>query len=291
MKSIARTLALILILLALAGCNFPIPGAEPATLPDENLLPAVSVGPLAPEVVETTPMDGSRLSAAGEIDIYFNQPMDHASVEGAVTANSALNGSFTWEDDLHLVFKPAQPWPADSELEITVGTGAKSADGLTLEEPYQWRYQSADYLRLVQALPEDQTREIDPQSAIVASFNQPVVPLGAASDLPAGFTISPAAAGRGEWLNTSTYIFYPNPALTGGQEYTVTLNPDLDSAAGTSLDTASSWAFKTLSPGYQSYSPQLKELHVRLDEPVRVTFNQAMDPASVEEGFWMVGQE
>ena len=84
-------------------------------------------------------------------------------------------------DDLHLVFKPAQPWPADSELEISLGTGAKSTDGLSLEEPYQWHYQTADYLRLVQELPEDQTREIDPESAIVASFNQPVVPLGAPS--------------------------------------------------------------------------------------------------------------
>ncbi|MFN2145776.1 MAG: Ig-like domain-containing protein, partial [Anaerolineales bacterium] len=291
MKWIARTLVLILILLALAGCNFPIPGAEPTPLPDENLLPAVSVGPLPPEVVETTPMDGSRLSAAGEIDIYFNQPMNRASVEGAITSNSALNGSFTWVDDLHLVFKPAQPWPANSEIEIAVGAGAKSADGLAFEGAYQWRYQSADYLRLVQALPEDQTQEIDPGSEIVASFNQPVVPLGAASDLPAGFTISPEANGRGEWLNTSTYIFYPNPALTGGQEYTVTLNPDLASAAGTSLDSTSRWTFRTLSPGYRSYSPQLNELHVRLDAPVTVTFNQAMDPKSVEDGFILVDQD
>ena len=68
---------------------------------------------------------------------------------------------------------------------------------------------------------------------MVATFTRPVTGLGAdPKSLPPAFSLDPAAKGRGEWLNTSTYIFYPEPGLTGGLQYTVTPNPDLKSALG-----------------------------------------------------------
>jgi hypothetical protein len=69
-------------------------------------------------------------------------------------------------------------------------------------------YTTGDYLRLVQNLPDHNARDVNPTSAIVAAFNQPVVALGAdPASLPAAFTLSPTAAGQGEWINTGC-IFY-----------------------------------------------------------------------------------
>jgi uncharacterized protein YfaS (alpha-2-macroglobulin family) len=275
---------------ALTGCTLPIPGGEPTPIPQADALPAVSVGPLPPGLVETDPLPGSELSLNQEITFYFNQPMDRASVEEAMKGTPALNGTFTWQDDSILVFTPTQPWEPNSTLSITLNTLAKSDGGLTLQQPVTVEYPTTDYLRLNQMLPMQGTQEVAPESAIVVSFNEPVVALGAGDDLPPAFSLEPFADGQGEWLNTSTYVFYPEPALFGGTMYTVRVDPNLKSTGGTGLDSSGIWTFYTLEPGFTSYSPQKDALHVRLDEPVVVTFNQAMDTVSVEGAFTLIDE-
>ena len=72
----------------------------------------------------------------------------------------------------------------------------KAQNGLTLPEPSQFSYTTSAYLAVTQMLPEADTPAADPAAAVVATFNQPVVALGAeAAELPAGFTLAPQVAG------------------------------------------------------------------------------------------------
>jgi hypothetical protein len=88
---------------------------------------------------------------------------------------------------------------------------------LSTSLPVSYQFQTVGYLSLENVLPEADTSDVNPTSAVVAAFNYPVVPLGGdPAGLPAGFSIEPAAAGHGEWINTSTYIYYPEPALELG---------------------------------------------------------------------------
>ncbi len=276
-----------MLILLLTACTLPTEqppaGATEAAVIDTA---PVSVGPLPPALVESVPLSGSELPLLGAITFYFNQAMDAASVEAALSANSALNGSYQWLDDSTVSFTPRAPWQPDSTVEITLDASLRSSGGLNALEPVTLTYDTVDYLRLAQNLPEQDTFEVDPTTAIVAAFTSPVVPLGAQSaDLPVAFTIEPAATGQGEWLNTSTYIFYPQPGLDGGQLYTVRLNPDLKSVAGAPLESPGMWTFVTAEPHLLTYSPGQDVLHVRLDEPVTLSFNQPMDTASVEALF------
>lgn len=282
---------LLVLALTLAGCTLPTPGEAAATAPSEDVLPASPVGPLPPALVETAPLPGSEISVGGEFTFYFNQPMDKDSVERALQGDPALVGSYEWRDNATLAFSPARPFPPNTPVNISLAASAESAEGLAMESPVAFSYQTADYLRLNQALPADGTSEVNPETAIVAAFNQPVVALGADSgDLPAAFTLDPVAGGRGEWLNTSTYIFYPDPALNGGQEYRVSVNMDLESTDGTPLEFSGPWTFSTLQPGFETYSPSMDAPQVRLDAPVVVAFNQAMDAQSVEAAFSLVDE-
>lgn len=291
-KMVARLGMIALLVLLVSGCSFPSREQDSPDGTATTVLQARSVGPLSPALVETTPMPGSEIPVAGEITFYFNQAMDKSSVETAIKGSPALNGTFRWTDDATLVFSPAQPWPQNTDLTISLESAALSADGLAMEAPVDLKFSTADYLRLTQGLPEAETLEIAPGSAIVAAFNQPVVALGPdTGDSPAGFTLEPAAEGQGEWLNTSTYIFYPSPALSGGQTYQVTINPDLHSTDGSPLESATGWTFTTLLPGYVGYVPEQGALHVRLDAPVVVQFNQGMDRESVEQAFRMVDDQ
>src|SRR5687768_9140196 len=81
-------------------------------------------------------------------------------------------------------------------------------------------------LRVTEVLPSPDTQNVAADAAITVIFNRPVVPLVVAEEmdtLPDPLTITPSVAGEGEWLNTSIYMFRPDPAFAGGREYTVTV--------------------------------------------------------------------
>ena len=284
-------LILALFVLVFSACSLadeiPLPNGFVATsTPQEALATptALQAEILPPEVVETAPLSGSRIPLQGEIVFYFNQPMDRVSVESALHVEPAVSGDFEWTDDATIKFTPRESLAAGSSLNIAFDAGAKSVLGSALPESLSYSFDTAEALHPVQVLPQDGSVDLGVDSAIVVSFDQPVVPLGAeAEDLPSAFSLEPGASGQGEWLNTSTYIFYPD-ALGGGVIYTATLNPDLVSVAGTSLERTENWSFTTAYPRLLEISPST-EIPLPLDLEWTFTFNQPMDQASVEANF------
>ncbi|MBA3868389.1 MAG: Ig-like domain-containing protein, partial [Anaerolineae bacterium] len=107
---------------------------------------------------------------------------------------------------------------------------------------------------------------------------------------PSPITIAPDATGKGEWLNTSIYVFHPDPALAGGTQYTITVNPALTAQDGATLEKPFSWSFKTSAPVVVEVNPQAQATDVTLDSTVQVKFNQPMNHASTEAAFSLVGQ-
>jgi uncharacterized protein YfaS (alpha-2-macroglobulin family) len=287
---IISTLILISLAWSLPGCSKIFP-KKPTPTPTTGITlpsatPTQTPQTLPPALVETDPLPGAQIALKNPITFYFNQPMQHASVEGAVAGEPALSGSFDWRDDSTLTFTPDTPLLPDTSVTINITTTAQSAKGMALLRPISLSYTTSGYLNLVQSLPEADASDVDPTSAVVAAFNQPVVPLGAdQSSLPAGFTLMPSADGRGEWINTSTYIFYPEPALAGGSSYQVSINPDLTSTNGSPLESAAGWSFSTVLPRLVSVQPSEGTINARLDTNVQLNFSYSMDTASVEANF------
>ncbi|UCD42158.1 MAG: Ig-like domain-containing protein, partial [Chloroflexota bacterium] len=293
-------IAVFMVLLISSACSFPSPEPETptpspfqefeeqptATFPVE---PTPTPQVLPPGLVESDPPPNSEVGLDGPVIFYFNQSMDHGSVERAF---SGLSGRFEWLDESTLVFTPDEPLTPTSQINLQFDTQAQAANGLALVEPISLVYHAAGFLNLAQNLPEDGTTEVDPSAAIVATFNRPVVPLGAdQSNVPAAFSVEPAAEGRGEWINTSTYAFYPEPPLAGGTEYTVQLSSDLTGLDGSPLENRLSWSFTTTEPNILSIEPGDGSGNVSLDSEIRFTFNQPMDPDSVESEFTMLDAE
>src|SRR3990172_5098411 len=223
------SLSLVLFMLAcslpgLFGRDAATPISTSALLPT-LLPPRPSPQPLPPMLVESDPLPGAELALSSPISLYFNQPMERSSVEAALTIQPTIDGRLTWRDEATLVFSPSQPLAPESEINLTIKPEARARNGLSLPQPIQLNFQTVGYLRLTHSLPAPGTQDVNPASAVVASFNRPVVSLGAEpASLAAPFQIEPAAPGEGEWINTSTYIFYPEPALEGGRTYTVQLD-------------------------------------------------------------------
>ena len=259
--------------------------------------PTYTPQPLPPTIVESEPPAGSTIPLQEPITLYFNQDMDQASVESAISGVPALSGTFTWKNSSTLIYSPDSPLQPDTSLVIHLGTSAKAINGLSLTEPLQIDYYVPDNLLATHLLPTPEGSEIDPASAIVVTFNQPVVPLGAPlSEAPPAFSLSPAVSGTGEWINTSTYMFTAEPGLSGGVTYQAKISSTLRSTFGTGLDPESptSWTFSTSYPQLLDFSPHDGAGNVVLDAELELNFNQAMDPDSVKDNLRFVsgtGQE
>jgi uncharacterized protein YfaS (alpha-2-macroglobulin family) len=216
-----------------------------------------------------------------------------ASVETALTADLPDGFLFNWVDDSTLSVTPKTALPADGRINFTLATSAKAASGLALLAPLTFSYHIVGPLRVAQVLPADQAKDVSPDSAVVVTFNQPVVALGAdATGLPAGLSLAPSAPGKGEWLNTSTYVFHPDPELAGGSDYVARVNPQLVSTSGAALaanDQNEAWAFHTSTPALQAITPKDTDGALALDPAFQLTFNQPMDRASTEANFALSG--
>ncbi|HEX6302914.1 MAG TPA: Ig-like domain-containing protein, partial [Anaerolineales bacterium] len=291
-RSVLLLLVHLLIALSFA-CSFPIISQETPTptappqiasrtgTPPPPPTPTSTPQPLPPQIIEVDPPPGGELPVQGGITLYFNQAMDRDSVEAALSGQA---GRFEWQDDASLTILPESPLTPDSAVNLSLDAGAQAANGLSFSEPVDLHYRVVGYLNLVERLPEPGAAGVDPASAVVATFNLPVVPLGGeAETLPPAFTLSPDAQGRGEWLNTSTYIFYPDGALSGGVTYDVQINPQLVSADGSPLQDAESWTFNTAPPELISLQPESGASDLRLDAKFMLSFNQPMNPDSVAQ--------
>jgi hypothetical protein len=89
-------------------------------------------------VVVGSPMDGSKTVALQQpILVSFNQPMDHQATEAAIQITPATNVAFSWhkQDNTLEVLPTSGNLAPNTQYQVTVGPGAKTAAGLPLSGP------------------------------------------------------------------------------------------------------------------------------------------------------------
>jgi len=307
MKRIKLFYPLMALALALSACNQPQPTpkpTEPAPKPSASPAPSAtntSQPPAQPTpaprpttnpiVVDVTPARGEALPLDKPLVVQFDQPMDKTSVEQALRvrgATSDVNGKIAWQSDSILTFTPQGGWKRDEVYNAQVGDGAKSAKGLPLNKPQSFRFSSIGVFEVAQMIPANGAGDVTPDATITVLFNRPVVPLvGVAqqASLPNPLTLSPDAPGKGEWINTSTYVFKPATSLSAGATYKAKINAELKDTLGTTLGVAHEWSFSVAAPIVKFVTPGANARDVDLRQPISVTFSQKMDHASAEAAF------
>lgn len=287
---------LILLFVSLTGCNLPGFGpqapaeeAGPAAAPSPTV-DIAELPPTAPRVVAQRPYPGEELPLDGSIDVYFDQPMDRASVEGSLAIEPALDVDVMWVDDSTLRVVPAAgELSRAARYQLLIDEAASAENGLALEAPAEIEVQTVGFLQVGEVVPAPDASAVSAGSVITVFFNRPVVPLGVAEDagdLPQPLTISPEVAGEGEWVNTSIYQWRPDEPLEGNQTYTVTVREGLEDQTGGVLEEPYTWEFTTLPPDVIAVQPS--EPMTPLDAPVVVEFNQPVDRTAAQQAFSLV---
>ncbi|MBZ0298006.1 MAG: Ig-like domain-containing protein [Anaerolineae bacterium] len=241
------------------------------------------------QLVDSAPLSGEELGRQESIMLYFDMPVDCDSAQTAITLEPAVSGDVTCDGQV-VTFTPSQAYQDATDYTLTVSDAIRGQNGAALAESVELIFSTIDALAVTEVLPADGSVGIESDAVITVIFNRPVVPLTIAedmADLPAPLTFEPAVEGSGEWLNTSIYVFRPDPALAGGTTYTVTVNTGLAAADGATLAAPYSWSFQTVDPAIVETQPMDQATDVGLDAKISVTFNQPMDQASVESSFYL----
>ncbi len=245
--------------------------------------------PLA--ILSFSPAEGEEVSVDAPITITFNQPMDKESVEKAFSVIPRMEGIVSWSKNT-FIFRPKEGWLRDTVYRVKLGVEARSATGLSLSRPLEFSFTSVGYLEISAVQPAPNSTDVGVDRSITVVFNRPIVPLVAIEeqkDLPHPLEIQPPVNGKGYWLNTSVYIFKPDPVFAPGTTYTVTVKAGLKDTSGNALEKDYAWSFTTEPFYVKSYEP--KDFNIPLTTPITVTFNAPASRQSVEENFSLVDME
>ncbi len=305
-KVVWKLVSLLMILsLPLSACG-PKPTTTPASVTQEST-PEPTTGPTvvptvrplefpdasdgAPTIIQQSPPSGAELALDGAIELVFNQPMDRAAVEAAFRIEPAVQGTFTWANDQTVSFQPAAPLPRAGVFQVSLDQTALATTGAQLDDAYRFRFAAVGYLEVAQVLPAPDTRDAEPDSIITVIFNRPVVPLTTLTEqagLPQSLALEPAVEGKGEWLNTSIYVFRPDQPLVGGTTYTARVAAGLSDTTGGVLAEDYRWTFTTRPPVVVWHEPHENQELVPITQAITVTFNQPMDATSMGGAFSVV---
>ncbi|NLX10997.1 MAG: hypothetical protein GXY36_15210 [Chloroflexi bacterium] len=246
---------------------------------------------LPPHVIDVWPYPGEEVPPGEAVIITFDQAMDAASVEAAWQIEPPVSGSFNWLDEHTVAFLPEGGWERATRYQVTLGTGAQAANGLALEQPYDFHIQTVGYLEVATVIPAPDAEGVDADATIAVSFNRPVVPLVSTeqlADLPSPLSFEPEIEGSGEWVNTSLYVFTPDKPLNGGTTFTARVAAGLTDVTGSTLREDYAWQFRTLPPQVLNVQPYQGATGIPLEARPSVEFSQPMDRPSTEEAFLLI---
>ena len=273
-----------------------------STVAATNLVKLEDSGqPLPPKLMKIYPAGGQEIGSKGIVSIQFDQPMDPNTTSSAWSlvdhSGTNVKGTISWPSIDTFQFKPSQPYSPGEVYYAAISNKATSKKEIELVEAINFEVQVADNLIVSQVFPADGTQNIENNSVITVIFNRPVVPLMTIEDQTDEIQLlelSPIIPGRGEWLNSSVYIFHPEAGLKTSTTYTAIVKQGLEDLVGTQLQKSYEWEFTTAAPSISSFAlaspihttnPQDNYQGVHLDATFSIHFHQAMDKSCVSEAF------
>jgi uncharacterized protein YfaS (alpha-2-macroglobulin family) len=277
----------------------------------DNAPLSIKPQPTGPHVVAQNPMEGQRLDLSAPIKIQFDRDMEQTKTgdsfsllanpsTGSGQAQKAVPGQLTWDNAQTLTFTPDAPLDPGTVYTATI-TEATAKNGTSAKEKIEIEFKTIEALAVAQVFPAQDTQEVDLNTSITVIFNHPVVPvtiIEEQSKLPQPLKFTPEVKGKGEWVNSSVYVFQPEKILLSGTSYQVSVEAGIKDTLGNTLEKSYSWEISTRAPAISNFAlkggaenPSEEVKDVPLDQAFLVTFQQPMDQKSVEDAVTIINRE
>jgi len=280
-----------------------------ATEPQANESLSVQARPALTDlhIVAQNPIAGQRLDLSPTIQITFNLDVDRDKTSEAFSLigpdQKPVAGKMNWRDARTFEFTPNAKLEPASTYRGIFSYSLVALDGTRPNGGYiKLDFTTVESLQIGRFFPVADAEDIDQKTNITAIFNHPVVPLTiqeGQTGLPQPFEFSPQVTGRGQWVNSSVYVFQPDQPLLSGTRYTVHIGAGLKDTSNNALDKSVVWQFVTRAPAIANVAlkngpkdPKLDNIrNVLLDQAFIITFLQPMNPDSVANATTVVNRE
>lgn len=210
-----------------------------------------------------------------EFRVIFDQPMNKQSVQDALMVKPAVNGGFSWQNNM-MIFKPEQDLVKGADYELTIDQTAKNLIFKPLNEVYRQTFHVLDYPEVVVTAPVDAS-VIMPDQRLTVLFDHPIRALTKEVKAPELMQIYPPVKGDYLWLGTSGFEFVPLNGWPASTAFTVTVPKGTKMADGGQTIQDFTWKFQTEN---LAVSIPIEERHKPKD-PIRLTFNYPVQPSVV----------
>jgi len=277
-KLLALTFALLLAAGILSGCSS-----------DDD--PALPVDDIAPLVSGSDPsLDETDVSVDETIHIMFNEAMDTATVEAAVTLSTGTVTSMAWETDDKVLVIQHSDWAEGSHVTVTIDDTAADLAGNTLEAPAEFSFWVEQPTLVV--------LDIDPDSGTTGLTRNPVIKLlfsddsmdygsietatYATDEMKASFDVSVTDA-ENDWVQMTF-----DQTLPANTQIRVSIGTGAHSSSGTNLESVYNFNFTTgteidiTPPNIVSMVPENDSVIGIYTPYIEFTFDEAVDIDSFE---------
>ncbi len=243
---------------------------------------------IGPEITSTSPIyDEENVSITANIVVNFNEEIDIASITYTCMPDP-LGWSVAWTNNNKTATFSHNEFTERTWYSFHI-TGAKDLLGNDLNPgpvPNPWSFTTTgDYIppQITLTSPVNNTFDVDLGAKVIVIFNE------AMDNSSLNYICIPDPGGWSEsWSNGNTVVIFSHDPFENATPYTFYINTAKDIAGNNLIQgvVPNPWSFTTVgdlvAPEIISTSPIHNEVDVHPDADIIVTFNEAMDPLSLD---------
>lgn len=217
------------------------------------------------------------------ITLYFNQPMDQASVESAFHTSPILAGRFSWNfASTSVTFRPEPQLMASQKYQVILANTAQTRNGQALAFPFTVTFYTTA-VQVVQTSPVNGSLAVSTSANLMFTFNSVMDKI----QLPHHWSIKPEIAGDFKWIDNYSLLFVPGTALEPETDYQIRLDSLAADVYGRKTGKPFIFYFSTEPTRILYTNPSNGATSISRNAAVVITFNAEMDELSVQNAFQM----
>ncbi len=224
--------------------------------------------------------DAEQALTTTSLEVDFSEPVEHVSAEGSFAITPGVDGAFSWSAT-SLTFTPAARLPLRTEFEVSIGPGVRDPAGNEMPgAPERFAFRTVGNPTVVGSDPADAATDVALDAPIVVDFST----LMDTASVEAAISVSPDADMALRWSRERLTVV-PLAGWESNRRYSLTISAGAQDQAGTPLEHPFRLSFRTVAAGLtvETVVPADAVAGISLTSPIALIFDQALDPASVNE--------
>lgn len=241
----------------------------------------------SPKVMTTFPGNMSAdVPLDSKIEIIFNKGVIKFLAEKSFNITPNIQGTLSWESDQKLIFTPKNKLDRATRYKVSFKGIVLSTFLIPLTGNATFSFETVGNPKVILASPQKEA--LEDMTPITVVFDRPMIALTSVANRaikqPA-FVITPEIKGEGRWLGTTAYQFRPSERFKRATTYKVTVPNTLRSQDGGILQNGYFWEFSSERPRVVKTSPPRDYNYASPTASVSATFNQEIDPTTINDKF------